>query len=372
MLCYENIYYDMLNNSIIMKEHENQKNGLSGIIRAKNEARFLEACIDSCVNVLDELIIVYNDCTDSTPDIIERKVREYPNKIKAYAYNHNVISHNLTKEEYEYARLLPEDSLQLHCNQCNYALSKVTYKYAVKIDADQIYIESEVLKWRNICYYCDSTLKIKTLFGFIFSIVFSIYRRISAIRGYPCLTLLPRWLCKLFNNAYQDYARWLLINDKAGVAWSGLNLFHDKGWFVPFDGINIHPPYNGEGDTMIFRVSDKTFYTRVCKDNPTYAVIEQFNHPYKKMTFGAPVWFHLHANRSYCEDKVRETKNVYPELFLTIDTFLTQSYKQVHARMNHKSHSLYQRILFAYIHNVGYKVIKDNYSKLERLKIEDC
>ena len=34
------------------------KDGLSGLIRAKNEARFLSTCIDSCIDSLDELIVV--------------------------------------------------------------------------------------------------------------------------------------------------------------------------------------------------------------------------------------------------------------------------------------------------------------------------
>ena len=58
------------------------KDGLSGFIRAKNEAQFIEACIDSCIDALDELIIVYNDCTDETPEIVERKRKQYPDKIK--------------------------------------------------------------------------------------------------------------------------------------------------------------------------------------------------------------------------------------------------------------------------------------------------
>lgn len=346
------------------------KNGLSGIMRVRNEERYLSACIDSCINALDELIIVYNDCTDDSPAIIEAKAKQYPDKIRAFSYNHNVISHNLNKEEFEYAKSLPEDSLQLHSNQCNFALSQVTYKYAVKIDADQIYIESEVKKWRDICFQRDRTFRLRTALGFLFSIYFSFYRRISSRIGRPCIFLLPGWLCRLFYKSYSDYARWMLINDKASVAWSGLNLFYDKDWFVPFDGINIHPPYNGEGDTMIFKVSENTFYTRFYKEGPPYSVIELFNHPYQKMTFGTPVWFHLHANRPYCFKKVLNQKKAHPELFLTIEEFTKLSYKQVHKKMDHKAHSLYQRVLFAYVHNVGIQTIKDNSKILHNLAID--
>ncbi len=39
--------------------------GVSGILRVKNDAEFLEECIESCIPALDELIIVYNGCTDT-------------------------------------------------------------------------------------------------------------------------------------------------------------------------------------------------------------------------------------------------------------------------------------------------------------------
>ena len=48
--------------------------GLSGFIRAKNEARFLSLCIDSCIDSLDELIVVYNDCSDDTEKILDEKI----------------------------------------------------------------------------------------------------------------------------------------------------------------------------------------------------------------------------------------------------------------------------------------------------------
>ena len=36
------------------------KPGLSGLIRTRNEAKLLGPCIDSCIDSLDELIVVYN------------------------------------------------------------------------------------------------------------------------------------------------------------------------------------------------------------------------------------------------------------------------------------------------------------------------
>lgn len=63
----------MEDNYAIMKLKNNNKKlkvGVSGILRVKNDADFLDECINSCIDTLDELIIVYNDCSDNTPDII--------------------------------------------------------------------------------------------------------------------------------------------------------------------------------------------------------------------------------------------------------------------------------------------------------------
>ena len=52
---------------------EKRKRGVSGILRVKNDAEFVGAAIDSCIDALDELVIVYNDCTDDSPRIIKEK-----------------------------------------------------------------------------------------------------------------------------------------------------------------------------------------------------------------------------------------------------------------------------------------------------------
>lgn len=150
-----------------MKINNNQlHNGVSGIMRVKNDAEFIEASIDSCIDALDELVIVYNDCSDNSPELIYKKQKQYPDKIKVYEYKHKIYSVNLTKEEYEYAKSLPSDSPHLLCSYYNFALSKVTCQYAMKIDADQIYFSDKLKEWcdayRNIGYVQFS---FKTLLG---------------------------------------------------------------------------------------------------------------------------------------------------------------------------------------------------------------
>ena len=118
--------------------------GVTGLLRVKNDAEFLALCIDSCIEALDELVIVYQPCDDDSPRIIESKRRQYPDKIRTYFYRPVVLSHHLTEEEFRYASALPETSIHLLSNYYNYTLSKASYRYALKIDADQIYFTDKL------------------------------------------------------------------------------------------------------------------------------------------------------------------------------------------------------------------------------------
>ena len=79
--------------SFYISEHE--RIGVSGIMRVKNDAQFVQQSIDSCIDALDELIIVYNDCTDNSAALILEKQSQYPDKIKVYEYKYKVYSNAL-------------------------------------------------------------------------------------------------------------------------------------------------------------------------------------------------------------------------------------------------------------------------------------
>lgn len=347
------------------------KNGLSGIIRAKNEGRFLSSYSDSCIDSMDELIVVYNDCSDDTERILAEKVKQYPDKLKVYPFNHDVLSHNLSKEEFEYAISLPEDSVRLHSTQCNYALSKVTYKYAMKIDPDQMYFADEIEKWREVCQKkVKLRWKFNFIWGYFFMMYISLYRRVSVKLGYPCLQMIPDWLVGFFKNKYSEYIKWRLQEGKIAISFSGVNLFYDGEWTVPFDKYNVHPPYNGEGDTLLFQVSESTFFTRFFdKNKRPYAVIERFRHPYKVAIADSPIWFHFHANRDYCYEKVKAVKGKFPDLFVPSDDFVKMSYKAVHDKMDDHVPTLFQRILFALVHKMGIQVICNHLYLLKNMKL---
>lgn len=345
---------------------QQRKPGLSGVMRVRNEARMIESCIDSVIDALDELIVVCNDCTDDTPAILERKVKQYPNKLRVFTYNHKVLSFEMSDEEYELALTLPDDSPRLYCNQCNYGLAQARFSYVVKIDTDQNYFEAEVKKLRDIC---AKEIRVKWNFclicGWIFMVYFTLYRRVSTLIGTPQLWMVPDWLISLFYGSYERLAQYKLSKGTAAISLSGVNLFKDEQWFVPCDIYNAHFPYNGSGDTVIFKLSEKTFFTRY--PNKVYnSVTEHFNHPYKVMYTG-PVWFHQHANRVQCWGKVKNVKDKYPEMFVTIGDFLMMSYKDIHKKMGESHMTLHSRILFALIHKVGKGCVKRNVDILKRL-----
>lgn len=338
-----------------------RKNGLSGLIRTRNEAPLLGPCIDSCIDALDELIVVCFDCTDNTLEVLEKKKRQYPDKLRVFEYNHKVLAFDLTQDEFELAKGLPDDSPRLYGNLCNWGMSKAQYKYLTKIDADQLYFADELKKWRDVCSGAvQLKWRISFIWGWLFMMYFSLYRRVSLRSGKPCLWMIPDWLVRILFKSYSDYSKWMLQRGKVLIALSGVNVFKDDRWYVTFDGVNIHPPYNGEGDTVIFKISDHTYWGKYYReDRKPYSVTEVLVDTLnRKRMFSYPVWFHVHANRKYCCNKVKNTKDEHPECFVPIEDFPNMTYQQVLDKMDKKAHTLFQMTLFALIHKIGRPVLE--------------
>ena len=81
--------------------------GVTGILRCQNSADFLDACIESCIEGLDELIAVYHNCTDETANILKRKQSKYPYKIKIFEYQPYIYPIDLTDEQFQETMNLP-------------------------------------------------------------------------------------------------------------------------------------------------------------------------------------------------------------------------------------------------------------------------
>jgi hypothetical protein len=110
--------------------------GISGFMRLYNEEEFLMEVIDSWIDSVDELIIVHNRCTDSTPEIAEAYAQKYPDKIKVY--NYIPIVYPFGTKEFDDS---PIDHPQNFIHYSNFALSKTSYQICVKIDGDHIGIK---------------------------------------------------------------------------------------------------------------------------------------------------------------------------------------------------------------------------------------
>ena len=358
------------------KKKDKRKRGVTGIMRIKNEEMFIESCINSCISALDELIIVYNDCNDRSVDIIEDMRKKYPDKIKVYSYPYKVLGVELTAQDYEVAKKLPLDSPQLLSNYYNFALSKVTCQYAIKIDADQMYF-SDVLN--EYCDLCRAEYKhfnmFKVVLGILFQGYFSLYRFLS-MKIKKITPMMPDWFVCLFSVYYKEFAKWQFLRGKACLSFSGINVLEDDRKLYVCMGLksdifNIAPPFNGEGDHVLFKVSDQTYYEPFDMQyyrslrNTAYALIEIFIHPYRIIPVGF-AWLHFNSQRPNFKDKVLEVKKENPWIFVEIERFLTMSYKNVLKQSDSRVFTLFQRVLFNYVYKAHKSELLENIIKTNR------
>ena len=140
------------------------------------------------------------------------------------------------------------------------------------------------------------------------------------------------------------------------------------------EAINILPPFNGEGDHLIFEVSPKTYFTRFSMpyynllSNTDYSLIEEFVHQYKILCAGF-AWFHLNAMRSRCRNKVKNAKSMSEESFVLIRDFLSMRYKDILSRTDSEMCSLRQKALFSFVYKNDYKSVKANLGVLDSLDL---
>ncbi|MBE8189620.1 MAG: hypothetical protein HAW58_01850 [Candidatus Thioglobus sp.] len=116
-----------------------RKPGISGFMRIKNEAKFLRLSILSHIEFYDEIIAVYNDCNDATPEILQDLQKQFPDKIKIYHYLPKVHPTNSNGHSES-----PAESVHSLANYYNYAMSKTTFTIVTKLDADHLAIKENL------------------------------------------------------------------------------------------------------------------------------------------------------------------------------------------------------------------------------------
>lgn len=127
---------------LIDLEHQTEKNmlekGISLIIRAKNEEVNIKDCIESVVDLVDEIIFVDNGSTDKTYQLVEEYCKIYKN-IKLYKYNIKVSKVGIEHEE-----ALQYNNPNTLGTFYNWCLSKSTKINVFKWDADFLCIRNNL------------------------------------------------------------------------------------------------------------------------------------------------------------------------------------------------------------------------------------
>ena len=107
--------------------------GISAFMRIRDGAYSVEAAIRSHIGHYDEIVAVYNRCTDETPDILARLAREFGDKLRLWHYLPSVYPPGS-----EGHKSTPPDHPRSLVNYYTFALSRTRYSHATKLDDDHI------------------------------------------------------------------------------------------------------------------------------------------------------------------------------------------------------------------------------------------
>lgn len=340
------------------------KNKVAGILRVKNEGCFIKKCVESCIDALDELLITYNDCTDNSVEEIEKMAAKYPDKIKVYPYPYEIKAFDLSKEEYDNVRNLPEDSPQLFSSYSNFILSKVTAEYVLKIDADQVYFPDMMKLWCDYMRNCrPERMNYKSFLGKLFQFYLSFFRTISLKCGKP-LAIMPTWLVKMMYPFYLSYAKYLFSHDKASLSLSGINVLETDSTLISMghesDILLMLCPFNGVGDTVMFKKTDQTYFKRIIMNEFNsgktngFVVAEEFVQPYRMMYIGY-FWKHVRTMRPGVKEQALKAYDIDSSSFLNIEDFKKLSYNQIKQHSPDRIFFPFQKILFEFVYKANKK-----------------
>lgn len=345
--------------------------GVSGILRCRNCADFIEACIESCIGALDELIIVFHDCTDNTPQILQKKQAQYSTKIKIYEYRPYILPIEMNQSIFSFAEKLPFDSIHFTSGYYNYALSKVTFRYVVKVDIDQIYFPQV---WKRLCDAYRSTVKVKLkVIEYIAYGFYNAYIQCFYDENINHFRLLEKMTIGL-HRFYFSYIEKRIIRDKVAVSLSGINLFRlDDEWKIGLgDEHNreLFPPFNGVRDTFFFKLSEQTYYEKYVtpSDIPgNMRMIETMRYS-KEILDGGFCWFHLKPIMPTQRERCNKMYEEQPDRFTTLEKLKENTYRKFRNRYHPFIAVRFAEPIFSYFYTALRKYIPWNKLKdLEKL-----
>jgi Glycosyl transferase family 2 len=168
----------------------------SAMIRVRNEERYLEPCVLSIVEHVDEVVIIDNRSTDRTPEVVDALCRRYPDKVRGERYEHDVA---LPGAEDRALLQTPGGaaSPRLLANFYNWCVDRCTYPFIVKWDGDMV-ATSDL--GSTFASFRTATEQVMFFFGVN---VFRDGRH--AVAGVPIADDEPR----VFYRRYAEYAPWV-------------------------------------------------------------------------------------------------------------------------------------------------------------------
>lgn len=114
--------------------------GLSFVIRAKNEELSVAQCIQSIVDIADEIIFVDNNSADKTLEIALLLADKHPN---LYVYRYNI---DVPRAGTEHENAVNKNMANTLATYYNWCLSKVTKFNVIKWDCDFIPLKENLVK----------------------------------------------------------------------------------------------------------------------------------------------------------------------------------------------------------------------------------
>ena len=301
--------------------------GISGHLRVKDEAMSVAECIDSCIDVLDELIITYNKSTDNTEEILKEYEKKYPDKIRLYFYAPYIIKYNKNEYNTKYSKIHYLD------NYYNFGYTKIKYKFYMKIDADQIYFKDKLLEIRE-ALLSDINAS-KTLMKLLKIDKISWYIPMKKLRN----SFRTYYVKKLFNIKNKDYkfnGAEELLNLKDFIIYSRIK--HKEDFSIDLAGFNLYL-YNGLlylNHMDLFNGSYGDHFILAAKKNNVYYMcdesgFENIHTSYNRCISGF-AWVHLgNIKKRNCENicgilKINDINNMF---WKDINIYLTDNYNNI-------------------------------------------
>jgi hypothetical protein len=118
---------------------------ITGYIRLANEEHTILPCLDSIKNIFDKILILHSNITDSSLELINRYINQNNiTNIEIQKYPYDVIPY--LSVEYATNSYKHQNSLAAYHN---FGLQFIETDFLMKIDADQIYINSKLKDYVN-------------------------------------------------------------------------------------------------------------------------------------------------------------------------------------------------------------------------------